>query len=116
MAASAGASRCAVPGYYAPALRLMGPGRMDEHNPQLALIFDAGKHSFRGEPLVHFYREEMGDMDWLRDYLMDDETAAMASDVADFSAMFHDDEAEENEVYNKSDLTTIESDSGWADV
>jgi hypothetical protein len=97
-------------------LDLVGPGSLDEHNPQDALIFDAGKHSLRGEPLADFYAREIWEMDWARDYLMDMEVVEMASEFDGFAEISSLAEMIEEEVYNKADLTTIESDSGWADA
>jgi hypothetical protein len=97
-------------------LDLIGPGSLDEHNPQDALIFDAGKHALQAELLAQFYAHDIWEMDWARDYLMDTEVVTMAADREDFKQMFDLQEMVEEEIYNKADLTTIESDASWADT
>jgi hypothetical protein len=106
----------AIPGGLQAALWLVGPGHLDEHNPQDSLIFDAGKHSFSDEPLLRFYAEDIWALDWVRDYLMDEDVAKMTMEVDEFQNMFTREDAEEEEIYNKSDLTQIESDAQWADT
>jgi hypothetical protein len=106
----------AIPGGLQAALWLAGPGHLDEHNPQDSLIFDAGKHAFTDEPLLRFYAEDIWALDWVRDYLMDEDVAKMTMEVDEFQNMFTREDAEEEEIYNKSDLTQIESDAQWADT
>jgi hypothetical protein len=110
------AAELAVHTLFPAALRLAGPGRIDEHNPQDVLIFDAGKHSFHGEPLAQFYAQDILELDWARDYMMDPEVARMAVEFEDFQSIFAGEEHEVLEVYSKADLTTTESDSQWADA
>ena len=76
-----------------------------------ALIFDAGKDCAAGDPLARFYAEEILELDWLRDYVMDENLAALGHDLAEGFKL----EDEIDEVYNKADLTTVAADGNWAE-
>jgi hypothetical protein len=102
-----GAARSGLPARFA----LVGPG-MPGDDVTRALIFDAGRSCGVGDPIVRFYAEEMFALDWLRDYVMDEDLATLGHDLEDVFKVEEDLE----EMYTKVDITQIQSDSGWADA
>ena len=93
------------------AVALRGPGNLRDDDVPMALIFDAGKNSGAADALTRFYAEDVPALDWLRDYVMDDDLMSLSDDADDeFGA--HE---EPEEIYNKADLTQIQSDGDWAD-
>lgn len=102
----------AAPALDAAMLRLFGPGRLDEYNPQGVLIFDAGKFSFRGDPLGHFYSADAPELDWMRDYFIGMSQDDLIGEEPDFASLAKP-SAEEEEAYNKADMVTTASDPGW---
>ena len=95
------------------ALRVNGPGRVDDESVQRVLIFDAGNVRDWGDALTHFYTEDLAELDWLRDYVMD---TALVVQPDDHVGVFKVGGEEEDELYVKDALTNIEADSGWADT
>ncbi len=95
------------------AVALRGPGALRDGDVPGALIFDAGKACGSTDLLAQFYAEEMSALDWLHDYIMSDELKTLRVDPGlDFMS---DREEDAEEIYNKADLTAIQSDGDWAD-
>jgi hypothetical protein len=94
------------------ALLAVGPGLLDDHNMPQAFIFDAGRSCGSENPLLRFYAEEMVELDWLRDYLMDTRLATLLKSEDDFIIPA---EEELEDTYQKDALTNIDADAGWAD-
>jgi hypothetical protein len=95
------------------AVALRGPGALRDIDVPGALIFDAGKACGHTDLLAQFYAEEMSALDWLHDYVMDDELKTLQAQEEFANGVVTDEEAEE--LYNKADLTTIQSDGNWAE-
>jgi hypothetical protein len=95
------------------AVALRGPGALRDSDVPGTLIFDAGKACGNADLLARFYAEEMSALDWLHDYVMDDELKTLRAQEEFGHGFMADEEVEE--VYNKADLTAIQSDSNWAD-
>jgi hypothetical protein len=94
------------------AVALRGPGALREGDVAGALIFDAGKNVAGADLLAQFYSEELYALDWLHDYVMNDELKTLQDDEIAFGVIT---EEEAEEIYNKADLTSIQSDGDWAD-
>ena len=94
------------------ALLSVGPGLLDDHTVAQAFIFDAGRSCGSENPLLRFYAEEMVELDWLRDYLMDTRLATLLKSEDDYIIRA---EEELDDVYQKDALTNIDADAGWAD-
>lgn len=100
----------AARGGFPAGFSLFGPGLPGDRVTDV-LIFNAGRECGFDDALARFYAEEMSALDWLRDYLMDDHLATIPND---FEALFKVEE-EIEDAYNKSDLTTVQTDGNWAE-
>lgn len=86
-----------------------GPGLLDPYNPAGALLFDSTFGATPADALAVFFAVELPGLDWLADYVMDDEVLAYGQDNEPSFEV-----KEEEEIhYEKRALTTTESDSGW---
>lgn len=93
-------------------LAVFGPGQLDRENPLGVLIFDAGRFSFRSEPIEHFYSVDAPELEWLRDYFVGMDVEEIIGEEPSFEDLAKPPH-EEEEVYSKSELTTTASDPGW---
>ena len=85
------------------------PGLMDPYNPAAALLFDTAFGVTPADALVVFFAEELPTLDWLADYVMDEEVRGFGQD----DGPSFDLKEEEEIHYEKRALTTTESDTGW---
>ena len=86
------------------------PGRLDPLNPAGALIFDTSAGDWSSDAVSRFFAAEMGRLDWLADYMMQDSgVLGEEDDEPDFGQEPDTDD----DQYDKKALTTTATDSGW---
>ena len=85
------------------------PGLLDPHNPAGAMLFDTSFGAKPADALAIFFADELGSLDWLADYVMDETVKTYAMDDEPKFEVEEDEEIH----FEKRALTTTESDSGW---
>ncbi len=112
--ASSAAWRTTVPASGLPAaIAVRGPGRLGREGASGVMIFDAGQDCRSGDMMARFFSEEIDSLLWLEDYLLDNALLKLREVPEDGPPGLAEDDDEI--AYQKSALTTTETDGSWAD-
>ncbi len=91
------------------AIALRGPGRLGEDGPQSVMLFDAGESCRSRDMVIRFFAEEIDQLLWLEDYMMDPTLLAVGAAEVDAPPGI---EEEDESLYMKDVLTTTDTDPG----
>lgn len=104
---SAGSMSLWVPARTLPAaIALRGPGRLGRDGAEAVLIFNAGHGLLTTDLFSQFYAQEFGSLDWLDDYLRNDEMTYLVRDLQNPA----EEEEEEEEFLMKNMVLSVEPD------
>jgi hypothetical protein len=90
-----------------PMLPAIGPGKDFQDNLSSVLLFDTNRQSNAEDLISRFWQTEFDTLDWLADYLRDENVVRMVDSI---DAFFEDDD-DGVEMWSKADLNNLATDA-----